>query len=42
MKYPETHEQAVRILNAVRAGAGRHIPVPIINWCLALTGDLVE
>ena len=41
MNYPATLLEAVRILNAVRAGAGRHIPAPIINYCLALTGDLV-
>jgi len=42
MTYPATILEANRLLNAVRAGAGRHIPVPVINWCLALTGDLVE
>ena len=41
MNYPTTLLQATRILNAVRAGAGRHIPTAIVNYCLALTGDLV-
>lgn len=41
MSYPTTKREAICILNAVRAGVGKHIPAPIINYCLALTGDLV-
>lgn len=41
MSYPTTYTEAVRILNAVRAGVGKHIPAPIISYCLAMTGDLV-
>ncbi len=41
MSYPTTLQEAIRILNAVRAGCGRYIPAPIVNYCLALTGDLV-
>jgi hypothetical protein len=40
MSRPKTVEEARRILNAVRAGCGKHIPLPIIDFCLALTGDL--
>ena len=40
MSRPTTIEEANRILNAVRAGCGQHIPLPIIQFCLTMTGDL--
>ena len=41
MRYPTTRLEAERLLNAVRAGCGKHIPLRVIDFCLALTGDLV-
>ena len=42
MTRPTTKTEANNILNAVRAGCGKHIPSWIVNYCLAMTGDLRE
>jgi hypothetical protein len=40
MKYPDTKEQAIVILQQVRNGLGADVPDHLIRYCLLLTGDL--
>jgi hypothetical protein len=41
MKYPDTKEQAIALLQQVKNGLGADFSEHLILYCLLLTGDLV-